>query len=65
MFDDSAPKGEYDRMKAKYAANSDRWENIWRSSSYQSYASLSPDKKVIKAAVFGKGGIIGAIYVKK
>jgi uncharacterized protein YxeA len=65
MFDDSAPKGEYDKMKAKYAKNSDSWENIWRSDSYQSYASISQDIKVIKAAVFAKGGIVGAIYVKK
>jgi len=63
MFD--GPSGEYDKMKAKYAKNSDSWENIWRSDSYQSYASISPDKKVIKAAVFAKGGIVGAIYVKK
>ena len=65
MFDDSAPKGEYDKMKAKYASNTDKWEVIWRSQSYQGEALLSPDKKVIKAKVFGKGGIIGAVYVKK
>lgn len=65
MFDDEAPKGQYDKMKAKYANDSDKWEVIWRSQSYQSEALLSPDKKVIKAKVFGKGGIIGAIYVKK
>jgi len=65
MFDDNAPKGEYDEMKAKYAADSNTWESIWRSKSYQGEARLSPDKKVIKAKVFGKGGIIGAIYVKK
>jgi hypothetical protein len=65
MFDDNAPKGEYDKMKAKYASDTSKWETIWRSNSYQSEALLSPDKKVIKAKVFGKGGIIGAIYVKK
>lgn len=65
MFDDNAPKGEYDKMKAKYADDSDKWETIWRSSSMQGEARLSPDKKVVKAKVFGKGGIIGAIYVKK
>jgi hypothetical protein len=65
MFDDNAPKGEYDKMKAKYANDTSKWETIWRSSSYQGEAQLSPDKKVIKAKVFGKGGIIGAIYVKK
>lgn len=65
MFDDNAPKGEYDKMKAKYASGADKWEVIWRSQSYQGVARLSPDKKVISASVFGRGGIIGAIYVKK
>jgi hypothetical protein len=62
MFD--GPKGEYDKMKAKYASKSDSWKNLWRSSSHQSYADISPDGKVIKASVFAKGGIVGAIYVK-
>jgi hypothetical protein len=65
MFDDKAPKGEYDKMIKKYASDTEKWEVIWRSQSYQGEARLSPDKKVIKAKVFGKGGIIGAIYVKK
>jgi hypothetical protein len=63
MFD--GPKGEYDKMKAKYAGDADNWEEIWRSQSYQTYAKLSKNKKVVKAAVFAKGGIVGAIYVKK
>lgn len=63
MFD--GPKGEYDKMKAKYASDSDSWENLWKSSSNQSYADISPDGKVIKASVFANGGIVGAIYVKK
>jgi len=65
MFDDKAPKGQYDAMKSKYASDAENWEVIWTSKSYQGEAKLSPNKKVIKAAVFGKGGIIGAIYVKK
>ena len=65
MFDDSAPKGEYDKMHSKYAKDVSKWEQIWRSASGQSEARLSPDKKVVKATIFGKGGIIGAIYVKK
>lgn len=65
MFDDDAPKGQWDKITAKYATDSSKWELIWRSSSYQGEARLSPDKRVIKAKVFGKGGIIGAIYVKK
>ncbi len=65
MFDDKAPKGEYDKMIKKYAPDTEKWEIIWRSQSYQGEAKLSPDKKVIKAKVFGSGGIIGALYVKK
>jgi hypothetical protein len=65
MFDDKSPKGQYDAMKSKYASDSKNWEVIWRSKSYQGEASLSPDKKVIKASIFAKGGIVGAIYVKK
>lgn len=64
-FDDDAPKGQYGEMVVKYGADSSKWELIWRSSSYQGEARLSPDKRVIKAAVFSKGGITGAIYVKK
>lgn len=61
----SGPAGEYDKMKAKYASDTKGWETLWRSRSYQSEALLSPDKKIIKAKVFDKGGIIGAIYIKK
>lgn len=64
-FDETAPKGEYDKMKEKYASDTKKWETIWRSASYQGEALLSPDKKIIKAKVFARGGIIGAIYVKK
>jgi hypothetical protein len=63
MFE--GPRGEYDKMKEKYASNTKSWKNLWRSSSAQSYADISPDGKVIKAAVFSNGGIVGAIYVKK
>ena len=63
MFNE--PKGVYDKMKSQYTSGSDNWEYIWRSTSNQSYALLSPDKKVIKAAIFSDGGIVGAIYVKK
>ena len=62
MFDE--PKGEYDKMKAKYASDTTGWKNLYRSSSYQGYANISPDGKVIKASILGNGGIIGAIYVK-
>lgn len=61
----SGPKGEYDKIKAKYAADTSNWKDLWRSRSYQSYAKISPDGKVIKAAIFSKGGIVGAIYIKE
>ncbi|CAB4138655.1 hypothetical protein UFOVP331_215 [uncultured Caudovirales phage] len=62
MFDE--PKGEYDKMKKEYASDADSWEKIYRSSSGQGYADISPNRKVIKAAILDKGGIVGAIYVK-
>jgi len=63
MFD--GPKGEYDEMKNKYANDTNKWIELYRSSSNQGYARISPNGKVIKASVLSKGGIVGAIYVKK
>jgi len=63
MFDE--PVGSYDAAKKKYASDTTGWKSLYRSDSYQGYAEISPDSKVIKAAVLGRGGIIGAIYVKK
>lgn len=63
MFE--GPKGQYDAMKRKYANDTTGWKNIYRSSSYQGEAYISPDGKVIKAAIFANAGIVGAIYVKK
>lgn len=62
MFDGT---GKYQKMKNEYAKGSDRWEEIWRSQSYQTNARLSPDKKVIHASIYDNGSIIGAIYIKK
>lgn len=64
MFDET---GEYEKIKNMYAKDADNWEVIWRSESNESNARLSPNKKVIDASIFdrGKGGIIGAIYIKK
>lgn len=56
---------EYNTMKTKYAKDVTNWKEIWRSQSYQSSASLSPNGKVIFALIFDNGGIVGAFYVKK
>lgn len=59
------PRGEYDKMKSKYTSGSEKWKTLYRSSSYQGDAKISPDKKVIYASILDGGGIVGAIYVKK
>jgi len=60
------PEGEYGRAKQKYVPKDMiGWEPLYRSSNYQGNAYISPDKNVIKAAVLSRGGIVGAIYVKK
>jgi hypothetical protein len=57
---------EYNQMKAKYPDSVTKdWEQIYRSSNYQGYASVSPDGKVIKASILDGGGIVGAFYIKK
>jgi hypothetical protein len=61
----AGPRGEYDKMLKKYANDTKKWKNLWRSSSMQTSADISPDGKVIKASIFSDGGIVGAIYVKK
>ena len=63
MFE--GPAGEYEDMVAQWAPDTKGWERVWRSPSYQSYADVSPDGKVVKAAVFRNGGIVGALYVKR
>lgn len=62
MFKDK----EYGQMKSKYPDSvTKNWESIYRSTNYQGYASVSPDGKVIKAAILYQGGIVGAFYIKK
>ncbi len=57
---------EYNQMKAKYPYTvTEKWKPLYRSSNYQGYASVSPDGKVIRAAILDKGGIVGAFYIKK
>jgi len=57
---------EYKRMNDKYPHTvTEKWKSLYRSSSYQGYASVSPDGKVIKAAILDRGGIVGAFYIKK
>ncbi len=61
MFKDSA----YKQVAAKYPyAVTEKWKNLYRSSNYQGYAQISPDGKVIKAAILDQGGIVGAYYIK-
>jgi hypothetical protein len=57
--------GLYDKMIQKYASNTTTWKNIYRSSNYQGYAVISPDKKVIRAGIQDGPGVVGAIYIKK
>jgi len=57
---------QYKQMKDKYPDSVTKdWEQLYRSSNYQGYASVSPDGKVIKAAILDGGGIVGAFYIKK
>lgn len=59
------PEGQYDQAKQKYVKDMEGWKQLYRSSNYQGNAYISPDGNVIKAAILGRGGIVGAIYVKK
>jgi hypothetical protein len=59
------PEGQYDQAKKKYVNNMENWKPLYRSSNYQGNAYISPDGNVIKAAILSRGGIVGAIYVKK
>jgi hypothetical protein len=61
MFKDD----DYNKMKSKFAPNTDGWKKLYRSRSSQGQAFISPDGKVIKAAILDGGGIVGAIYIKK
>lgn len=62
MFRDA----DYKQVSAKYPyAVTEKWKNLYRSSNYQGYAQMSPDGKVIKAAILDQGGIVGAYYIKK
>lgn len=66
MFDENSnlnPK--YNELKAKYPDEITKdWQLIYRSSNYQGYAEISPNRKVIKAAILNGGGIKGVFYVK-
>lgn len=52
----------YDELEKKIGTDG---ELLYRSSSYQGYARLSPCRKYIKAAILVTGSIHGVIYVKK
>jgi hypothetical protein len=65
MFKDSSSNPRYKQLEAKFPKEIiDKWKLLYRSDSYQGYAKLSPDGKVIKAAILDDGGISGVFYVK-
>jgi len=65
MFKDSSSNPRYKQLEAKFPREIiDKWKVLYRSDSYQGYAKLSPDRKVIKAAILDDGGISGVFYVK-
>ena len=65
MFKDNSFSPRYKQLDAKFPREmTDKWEVLYRSDSYQGYAKLSPDEKVIKASILGSSGISGVFYVK-
>jgi hypothetical protein len=65
MFKDSNLNPRYKQLEAKFPREIiDKWKLLYRSDSYQGYAKLSPDGKVIKAAILDDGGVSGVFYVK-
>ena len=65
MFKNNSFTPRYKQLDAKFPrAVTDKWKVLYRSDSYQGYAKISPDGKVIKAAVLGPGSIVGVFYVK-
>ena len=65
MFRNDSFNPRYNQLDAKFPrAMTDKWKVLYRSDSYQGYAKMSPDGKVIKAAVLGPGSIVGVFYVK-
>ena len=65
MFKNNSFTPRYKQLDAKFPrAVTDKWKVLYRSDSYQGSAKMSPDGKVIKAAVLGPGSIVGVFYVK-
>ena len=65
MFKDSNLNPRYKQLEAKFPREIiDKWKLLYRSDSYQGYAKLSPDGKVIKATILDDGGVSGVFYVK-
>ena len=65
MFKDSSSNPRYKQLEAKFPREIiDKWKLLYRSDSYQGYAKLSPDGKIIKATILDDGGISGVFYVK-
>jgi hypothetical protein len=56
---------EYGKLDKQYPSLvTQGWKSLYRSDSGQGYARISPDGKVIKAAILTGNGIEGAFYVK-
>ena len=65
MFKDDSFNPRYKQLEAKFPREIiDKWKLLYRSDSYQGYAKLSPDGKVIKATILDDGGVSGVFYVK-
>ena len=65
MMTNSVFNPRYNQLDAKFPREmTDKWKVLYRSDSYQGYAKISPDGKVIKASVLGPGSIVGVFYVK-
>jgi hypothetical protein len=57
------PENLFLNKKAKYIDSVSNWKNIYRSTTTGDYADISPNGKVIKAAVNFNGEMIDLIYV--
>lgn len=66
MFDENSNfNPRYKELQAKYPNEITKdWQLIYRSSNYQGYATISPNREVIKAGILDGGGIYGVFYVK-
>ena len=65
MFESGKYNPKYRELENKFPNEiTSNWEKIYRSNNYQGYAKISPDRKVIEAAILDNFAIIGVFYVK-